>query len=86
MIGIKHAMAKCRIELELIPGVPEGIGTWGLFPTKFWQFYKPCSNAMGDSLNPPHTKAELPKVGISFCTQFPSLGIFVNKKVGNRRN
>ena len=27
------------------------------------------------------TKAELPKVGIFFRTQFPSLGIFINKKV-----
>ena len=32
------------------------------------------------------TKAELPQVGISFCTQFPSLGIFTNKKVGFRKN
>ena len=31
-------------------------------------------------------KAELPKVGIFFCTQFPCLGIFINKKVGNRKN
>ena len=30
-------------------------------------------------------KAELPQVGIFFCTQFPSLGIFINKKVGNRK-
>ena len=28
------------------------------------------------------TKAELPQVGIFFRTQFPSLGIFINKKVG----
>ena len=28
-------------------------------------------------------KAELPQEGILFHTQFPSLGIFVNKKVGN---
>ena len=27
-----------------------------------------------------HTKAELPQEGILFCTQFPSLGIFINKK------
>ena len=31
-------------------------------------------------------KAELPLEGISFCTQFPSLGIFINKKVGFRKN
>ena len=32
-------------------------------------------------------KAELPKVGTYFfCTQFPSLGIFINKKVGNGKN
>ena len=29
------------------------------------------------------TKADLLQVGIFFCTQFPSLGIFINKKVGN---
>ena len=30
-----------------------------------------------------HTgKAELLQEGILFCTQFPSLGIFINKKVG----
>ena len=28
------------------------------------------------------SKAELPQEGILFCTQFPSLGIFINKKVG----
>ena len=27
-------------------------------------------------------KAELPREGILFCTQFPSLGIFIDKKVG----
>ena len=27
-------------------------------------------------------KAELPQEGILFCTQFLSLGIFINKKVG----
>ena len=32
------------------------------------------------------TKAELPQVGIFFRTQFPSLGIFINKKVVNRKN
>ena len=32
------------------------------------------------------SKAELPKVGIFFRTQFPSLGIFINKKVGNGQN
>ena len=31
-------------------------------------------------------KAELPLEGISFCTQFPYLGIFINKKVGNWKN
>ena len=31
-------------------------------------------------------KAELLKVGIFFHTQFPSLGNFINKKVGNRKN
>ena len=30
-------------------------------------------------------KAELPQEGILFCTQFPSLGIFINKKVGFRK-
>ena len=30
-------------------------------------------------------KAEFPLEGILFCTQFPSLGIFINKKVGNRK-
>ena len=28
-------------------------------------------------------KAELPQVGIFFRTQFPFLGIFINKNVGN---
>ena len=28
------------------------------------------------------TKAELPEEGILFRTQFPSLGIFISKKVG----
>ena len=32
------------------------------------------------------SKAELPQEGILFHTQFPSLGIFINKKVGNRKN
>ena len=31
-------------------------------------------------------KAELLQEGILFCTQFPSLGIFINKKVGFRKN
>ena len=32
-------------------------------------------------------KVELPQVGIFFFhTQFPSLGIFINKIVGNRKN
>ena len=31
-------------------------------------------------------KAELPLEGTFFCTQFPSLGIFNNKKVGNQEN
>ena len=33
-----------------------------------------------------HIKAEIPQVGTFFCTQFPSLEIFINKKVGNRKN
>ena len=32
------------------------------------------------------SKAELPQVGILFHTQFPSLGIFINKKIGFRKN
>ena len=32
------------------------------------------------------TKAELPQEGILFRTQFPSLRIFINKKVGFRKN
>ena len=32
------------------------------------------------------SKAELPQKGILFRTQFPSLGIFINKKVGFRKN
>ena len=32
-----------------------------------------------------NTKAELQQVGIFFRTQFPSLGFFINKKVGNRK-
>ena len=31
-------------------------------------------------------KAELLPVGIFFPTQFPSLGIFINKKIGNLKN
>ena len=31
------------------------------------------------------TKAELLQVGTFFPTQFPSLGIFINTKVGNRK-
>ena len=31
-------------------------------------------------------KAELPQEGILFHTQFPSLGIFINKKVRYRKN
>jgi hypothetical protein len=30
--------------------------------------------------------SELPQEGILFHTQFPSLGIFINKKVGFRKN
>ena len=33
-----------------------------------------------------HIKAESPQEGILFCTQFSSLGIFINKKIGNRQN
>ena len=33
-----------------------------------------------------HIKAELPQEGILFHTQFPSLGIFINKKVGFLKN
>ena len=29
-----------------------------------------------------YSKAELSQVSILFCTQFPSLGILINKKVG----
>ena len=32
------------------------------------------------------SKAELPQVGIFFHTQFPSLGIFICKKFGFRKN
>ena len=32
------------------------------------------------------SKAVLPQVGILFGTQFPSLGIFISKKVGFRKN
>ena len=31
-------------------------------------------------------KAELQHVGIFFCTQYPSLGFFINNKVGNQKN
>ena len=31
-------------------------------------------------------KAELPREGILFSTQFPSLGTFFNKKVGFQKN
>ena len=31
-------------------------------------------------------KAEFPQEGILFRTQFPSKGIFINKKVGFRKN
>ena len=31
------------------------------------------------------TKAEWPQEGILFCTQFPSLVIFIKKKVGFRK-
>ena len=31
-------------------------------------------------------KAELPQEGILFSTQFPSLGIYINKKAGFRKN
>ena len=32
------------------------------------------------------SKAELPQKGILFRTQFPPLGIFINKKVGFQKN
>ena len=32
------------------------------------------------------TKTELLQEGILFRTQFPSLGIFINEKVGNPKN
>ena len=31
-------------------------------------------------------QAELAQEGILFCIQFPSLGFFINKKVGFRKN
>jgi hypothetical protein len=33
-----------------------------------------------------HNKAELSQEGISFCTQFPSLGVLINKKLENEKN
>ena len=33
-----------------------------------------------------YSKAELPQVSILFRTHFPSLGIFISKKVGFRKN
>jgi hypothetical protein len=38
------------------------------------------------SLQKEQNKAELLQEGILFCTQFPSLGIFIDKKVGFRKN
>ena len=37
-------------------------------------------------LVPSLPKAEIPQVGTFFCTQFPSLGISINKKVRNQKN
>ena len=45
-----------------------------------------CFRTIHNGVEIPLSKAELPQVGIFFCTQFPSLGIFINKKVGNRKN
>ena len=42
-----------------------------------------CSESLTKS---PNSKAELPQVGILFGTQFSSLGIFISKKVGFRKN
>ena len=37
-------------------------------------------------VKPVTNKAELPLEGIFFCTPFSSLGIFISKKIGNRKN
>ena len=48
----------------------------GVIPTGFQElFFQPNS-----------TKAELLQEGILFRTQFPSLGVFINKKVGFQKN
>ena len=43
-------------------------------------------NCLENNVHCGGTKAELPQEGILFHTQFPSLGIFINKKVGFRKN
>ena len=45
-----------------------------------------CSRSLTSSHLKRIYKAELPQEGILFRTQFPSLGIFINKKVGFRKN
>jgi hypothetical protein len=52
-----------------------GIYYWSLHPIMKSQKHK--------GLSP---KAELPQEGISFRTQFSSLGIFINKKVRFQKN
>ena len=48
------------------------------YPLKNFEVFKCVLKLKKVSIN----KAELPQVGILFGTQFPSLGIFISKKVG----
>ena len=50
------------------------------FFCRLWTVLSPTSWITSSS------KAELSQEGILFCTQFPSLGIFINKKVAFRKN
>ena len=46
-----------------------------------------CQGRWPKKPKPYQRKAELPQVGTYFLsTQFPSLGIFINKKVGYQKN
>ena len=61
------------------------------FQKTFLKFFRHCCRKkiltyVGEFASIATIKAELPQEGILFRTQFPSLGTFINKKVGFRKN
>ena len=65
---------------------PNDLPTYLIYAICYLKFLTPNFPYQPNFDNEFHAKAELPQEGILFRTQFPSLGIFINKKVGFRKN